>query len=881
MERRELRVDASNEYYDLDEFVPQQADAARSGLSMSDEVGAAELLQVVRRDIAKARAYRMLPCYLIFLVVVTLIPWMSRLSNSRYNELYHLEKANTQELLLADFMGIESVDAFWVWYRKVVNQTYLMGGNGKRLAQLSNIPVGFLLVRQFRVESTACWRPSVISGNLRAQIPDACYGEWEDATMSTRPFGVNGEWRPGSSITVLAVSTMFHTYSGTDDAFTISLPVSQPRDVSFAEIDNLQANNWVDQATRVVIIDILTFNPSIDAFALNHFFIEFFATGSVVAGSKAYPFDLLHFDSHARRFLFLCDIFHIVGTVFLFGGLLAGMYMRWEQGRPFWQLGPFEVFDIFFIIFLVNTSYYRMLLWQNGPALHDGDPPTSDEVMFSELFTYGFSFERANTYVGIIVVFAWLRLFKFIQYNSKLGVLTETVKQAAGDLVAMFCIFFIVLVGYGIGGSALYGVDHKSFSSWWLAMSYLLRLLISAEIDAHYDELKVIHPDWTGFYVATFMVITWVILLNMVLAIITGAFVSVHEGIKVEKASVTIDGVKKDFYNLLIRIRPCFHPNSQKGYCQARVAVVKWLNATIKTKRAANKSQEVFVRLDEFIAGTSTAITAQQGMRMFQRTKLKERQDKHHMKIGQKFAANLSEQMELLKESMQTVNNQLEKMQGTAASDPDAAARPSPLMLPKKEPSTRRSSNAKLAPAPDSPSREKKMERRRKREDEFRTSAAAVLDPAFGASAWRDEYDASKELMPRLCSVSGCGRPNDTDAHGILQDYCDEHLCHGCFGTKLASQVVCHSCDADFVGDGVPAPPPPLSRGNTARPTGKMPQPLKRSLSHSRVSQYPVLPDSPSMRASSLAPKARQTSQPHYPWPQRATTDGSLDKFAE
>ena len=93
--------------------------AHHRNLSLQDDIVALQSLDVLRRDVAKARAYRGFPFYILFLLIVTIIPWMSRLSNSRYNELYHLEKANQQELLQDTFMAIDSVARFWDWYTEL------------------------------------------------------------------------------------------------------------------------------------------------------------------------------------------------------------------------------------------------------------------------------------------------------------------------------------------------------------------------------------------------------------------------------------------------------------------------------------------------------------------------------------------------------------------------------------------------------------------------------------------------------------------------------------------------------------------------------------------------------------------------------------------
>ena len=704
----------------------------------------------------------------------------------------------------------------------------------------------------------------MVATALDGKIPEQCYGEWAEDDISKEPYGPKSEWKIGTGISVLAVSTLFHTYSSTDEAFSVVMPYDLERTDVMNNITYLMNNSWIDQATRVVIIDVLTFNPSIDAFALNHFFVEFFATGSTVAGSKAYPFDLLRFDTTQRRFLFVADIALAVGTGVLILALFFGIYQRIQLGIPWWMVQPFELFDVGFIVFLVYTVIYRMKLWSEGPDLHDGTTEVSELNMYQSLFEYGFHFERANTYVGIAVVFAWLRLFKFLQYNNRLGVLSETARRAASDLMAMFLIFFIVLVGYGIGGSALYGVDHKSFSSWWLAMSYLLRLLISAEVDQHYDELKRIHPDWTGLYMASFIIITWVILLNMVLAIITGAFVASQENMKVENEGFSFDGLKKDSKNLMRRMLPCLN-NRSKSYCEARVNIIRWVIRHVEDRRipGVRRSKEVRLTLEEWCKGTAMFLHPEQCIRLFERAHKKGDVERNYLKVGQRFASGVNVQLAALQESVRGIQQGATTTQTDPPSPPtrNASQPPDMMSVSQRRPKTR------VKPAPESSEKDAKMERRKRREEDLRTAAASVLSestlvplaPASPASVpWgrvgenhsfriTTDTESSQDSGGPRCALPGCDRSADLDLNDVVQEYCELHLCHGCYSVKRPSQSVCTSCEADVSGH-MPGPKRAKSTPMLCRSDSTRLRPI-----HSGAQQHPLPMTPQGRRTSSLS----------------------------
>ena len=794
---------------------PNPPPVERTDIDMEAEVKVQPLTAALRRDIRKARAYRGMPIYLFYLTALTMVPWVSRLSNSRYNELYHLEKANRQELDVDHFTDhVHDVNDFWDWFSTTAIKTHGLGSNyttGGRLqlAQVSNYPVGYVLMRQFRVERSRCIIPTVVRQSLEGKILD-CHGEWEDGSQSIEPYGpadANGNpaWKPGGGVSVVAVSTMFHSYSSTDNAFAIKLPlppISTDVDDMRNNITFLKDNNWIDASSRVVIVDILTFNPSIDAFALNHFFIEFFATGSSEAGQKAYPFDLLNFGAGSSYFQFFLDIVAVVCNADMAISVLVSGYRSWEMGLNFPWIGPFDFFDVGFVIFLSHALYFRMLLWRDGPDLHDGPELELNET-FESLFAYGYDYERSNTYVGISVVFAWIRLFRFLQFNSRLGVLSETVANASADLISIFLIFIIVLVGYGIGGSALYGVDHKNFSSWWLAISYLLRLLISAEVDQHYDELKVIHPDWTGLYMSSFMVITWVILLNMILAIITGSFVSVQENNKIQRDPWTVKMFRKDANKLCKRLRPtCM--GKDKGYCRTRIILIKKLSAYTEEMRAKSiPLRDQFISLKVWLERTLDEVDETTAIRIFERVLMTSGGDAAQIKIGTRFATSMKSTIGLVQRSINRLDEKLansinanEQRKVTVDCSTQTDLKPVPPINGEYQQRTQEKKLKQQKKDKTRSARRNKLHQLSAQNRSFSNSypqqPAAVIPPrrTYSGIVFSSHEDG-------MCTSPGC---SNTIVEG--SQYCGGHLCPSCNGAKASRyQSVCVVCECNDIYD--------------------------------------------------------------------------------
>eukprot|EP01065_Artemidia_motanka_P019130 TRINITY_DN2263_c0_g1_i4.p1 TRINITY_DN2263_c0_g1~~TRINITY_DN2263_c0_g1_i4.p1 ORF type:complete len:1215 (+),score=361.20 TRINITY_DN2263_c0_g1_i4:41-3646(+) len=650
-----------------------------------------------RRDVERAGASRQLPCFVFFLFVITLVPWMSRLSSDRYNELFHLEQATRTELHLDDFKFVRDRDQFWSWLRGVSNSLWdLDRGNistSSRLTAVSNLPVGVILMRQFRVDLANCTMPSIITNDFAKAMPDTCAGEWDDAAYSRVPFGPNNMFLPNSMtakpINVLAVTTAFHTYDNDAETYSVVLSPFDSLETVLANISELETAVWLDHATRVVIVDICTYNPAVRAFALNHIYVEFFATGSTEAGVKAYPFDLVHHNSFTGWLLFISDVIVAAGIGVLI--LLIAFSVRNRRRLQYlFPVGLWDLYDLIFMIVLIYQTYYRMRVWSEGPALqNDIDPEMNEVDVFVKLFEYGYHFERANTFVGLGVIFAWLRLFKYLQYNAKLGVLSQTLDYAKNDLLSMLIIFGVVLVGYGVGGSALYGVDFKQFSTWYVGMSYLMRLVISAEINQDYETLQETHPFTTGIYIGTFMVITWMILLNMVLAIITGAFVTVQHNVHSRQTDQHVAG------ELGRAFRRVIHGCQRQGpfaLCksQRRLQALRVLQDWSLRRELEDglKVGEQFITFEEFRVALADIYNEDEANRLFDKALSKAAATRGaEFKVSERFASQVNFTLDRLREQARNTDKRLgslgkhlgkDLMESDSDSPGEASARPSP-----------------------------------------------------------------------------------------------------------------------------------------------------------------------------------------------------------
>ena len=537
-------------------------------------VSLGSLKTFLQTDLLKAETLKSAPVYFLWLAALTTLIMISQVGNIKaYNVLYHLEHAHHQDLELDMWNRITTANEFWGWADKVAEHLWL------RDVHPMNFPLGYFLLRQFRVAPQEYNIPQVITMNESLKLPKTTYPEWSDGSPSTATFGPRTlpfipDSQKTSRVNVLSVATKFNVYN-TEYAFSAPLAYSTPLPEIKNQLAGLKNDSWIDASTRIIVVDILTYNPAIGSFAANHLFVEIFASGSSVPSTKAYPFNIISFSSSLRRFTFAMDIAVILGGFVILVNIFATVKTNWGLGIP--VISIWEIFDLLLLIFLGIGYGFRMSLWLEVPELAHSTSDESNKEMYQILFQYGYNFERSNTYLACSVTMAWVRSLKILQYSERLGVLSLTIKFAAGELFSLAIIFIFVLAGYSVGATALFGADFEQFSSVQNSVGYLTRMLISAEIGSDWTTLQSIHPRFVWPFMGSFMLLSWLLLLNMVLAIVSGSFASVQAACGGKVADWSFGSLKDDLL-LLNKSMPWSrnknHNKKQKGRRKKTIRII-------------------------------------------------------------------------------------------------------------------------------------------------------------------------------------------------------------------------------------------------------------------------------------------------------------------
>lgn len=177
--------------------------------------------------------------------------------------------------------------------------------------------------------------------------------------------------------------------------------------------------------------------------------------------------------------------------------------------------------------------------------------------------------------LSINAFLCWMKVFKYLSYIPRFGMLGSTLKNASGYMKNLSIIFLIFLFGSAQMYLLLYGSLMRQFRQITTGMYNLVRYLLG---DFEFQEMMDVNGGWTPLAFSVFMIFGIFILLNMFIAIIYESYalsmVDLRSKQDVGLDQFTQDMIETILYEYLFRI-PIFGWILNKIYDIARMILKK------------------------------------------------------------------------------------------------------------------------------------------------------------------------------------------------------------------------------------------------------------------------------------------------------------------
>ncbi|CAF1492760.1 unnamed protein product [Adineta ricciae] len=400
-------------------------------------------------DVARARLQRTKEVYMWsiirevltsigFLIILCFFTYSNHDQNSFF-QVNHLRKLflNSRQIDNA-YTQITTIEQYWSWLETSFasnlraqqwyndDQPYFLNGfvNDK-----SNRLIGWAIMRQLRVKSNLCSNQKLI---------DVCAYDYNFWNEEKRSFGV--EWKN---------ETNGRSNSSIDQAFQYRSGEEYGYVYEFhGRLSDLQNNlsklhelEWIDNRTRIIIIQMSLYNPNSQLFTSVTLRTEFLSTGTIVPQYRFEPFNFnLAFGSASQL---VCVILYVIFIVYLtFNETKSLIRTKLAYVRQFWcyvEVG----------IIACSWTSVGIYVWRYKEAKRIGH-------LFAETNGYVYINFQSAVYVndvlsflfGFCCFFGTVKFVRLCRFSQRLSLFTETVKNVFRELISFSLMFSIVFLGF-------------------------------------------------------------------------------------------------------------------------------------------------------------------------------------------------------------------------------------------------------------------------------------------------------------------------------------------------------------------------------------------------------------------------------------------------
>ncbi|XP_063773052.1 polycystin-2 isoform X2 [Pseudophryne corroboree] len=496
---------------------------------------------------------RELVTYAVFLLILCILTYgMVTLS------MFYYTKAMTQLFLdtpvskteKTNFKTLMTMDDFWKFAEgPLLNGLYWdMWYNNRTVAEnqsfiyYENLLLGLPRLRQLRIKNGSCTVPE----DLRDEIKD-CYDMYSVRNEDTAPFGlrIGTAWTYTTEKNLNGSSQwgLISTYSGAG----YYLDLSRSREEAAAQIATLKNNLWLDRGTRAVFIDFTVYNANINLFCVFRLLVEFPATGGLVTSLQFQTVKLIHYVSVFDYFLAACEIaFCFFILYYMVEEFLEIRIHRLHYFRSLWNC--LDIVIIVLSVVAVAINLHRMSAVE-GP-LKD---LLVDMNVFPNFESIAYWQKQFNNVAAVTVFFAWLKLFKFVNFNRTMTQLSTTMSRCAKDILGFSIMFFIIFLAYAQFAFLVFGSQVDDFRTFQDCIFTQFRILLG---DFNFTEVEEANRILGPIYFTSFVFFMFFILLNMFLAIISDTYSEVKTDMAQQKSEMELaDLIKKAFSKAMVKLK--------------------------------------------------------------------------------------------------------------------------------------------------------------------------------------------------------------------------------------------------------------------------------------------------------------------------------------
>ncbi|NXX40852.1 PKD1 protein, partial [Tricholaema leucomelas] len=425
------------------------------------------------------RMLKNLLIYMMFLLVILLTNYGDA---SRHSRAFLLQSSIKQQLGSKEFLCIKRSDQFWLWMSQVF-LPYLY--NNRSAQESSSTTLGTARLRQLRLQE-GTWGRTLGTGWVGTSCTDphsfstADYGAgWERAAVnvtaswSYSPPDLTGVWYWGY--------ISFYDSSGYVQELGPSLEESR------AQLDFLQQHAWIDNMSRVVFVELMQYNPSVDLHVAITLQLEFLGAGQAMAAVTISPFPLLRL-SEGVTLQLLMMVFLMMFVVYF---VVSESLSIKKEGRAYFTLwGNYGQW----VFILLTTCTVVVHLSQATLADQQWLKYLNNRKGFTNFYQVAFLNTVFSTLAAFLLFLLTVQAAQQLRFVRQWSVFGKTFQKSLKELLAAGLVFTLLILAYAQLGFLLFSSSSESFRSVGSSLLLLFAMLRGSA------SLRPCLPDSSGLY---------------------------------------------------------------------------------------------------------------------------------------------------------------------------------------------------------------------------------------------------------------------------------------------------------------------------------------------------------------------------------------------
>ncbi|XP_055374524.1 polycystic kidney disease 2-like 2 protein, partial [Condylostylus longicornis] len=472
-------------------------------------------------DSAIKNTLRELGIFLIYLIAATIIIFGSEnFYKFHFNDM--IQRTFTKRLIISEneleffYNEILTVADFWTF----MDTTFLDGIYGIETNHNSNnndskyvaILLGTPRLRQYRVRNNTCNIHNAFKKHFRT-----CYGRFNSVNQEIETEYKGSKFFKLNSYQIWGKLEFYPTQCYIEN---LKLTRYENEEI-FKKLKNIL---WIDQGTRLIILEFNLYNANIDMFCLIKFYIEISPTGGVIPWHKIHIIKFLNNLNTIFNYILIISliIFYSMTFYYLKIEIIEMVKMKLKYLLSIWN-----ALDLIILIFGILSLIFN--IWKFAYLKNYIEKinikNTIDFINFDIIDFWEFHY---NNIMGICIFLIWIKIFKYISFNKTMIQFSYTLKSCAKDIFGFGIMFLIIFLAFVQLGLLLFGTKLEEFHNFSTTCVTMVRMILG---DFNYPALEETNRFLGPIFFLSYIFLVFFILLNMFLAIINDSYSAIKSDI--------------------------------------------------------------------------------------------------------------------------------------------------------------------------------------------------------------------------------------------------------------------------------------------------------------------------------------------------------------